>query len=310
MPSYLERIETFLKRKGTLATILVVLISFFACLFFLNHYVRPHPGGKKTYKVWQNASGNSLRFSEDSSTTPTVDNAWAGSTTATGGGDAAKARNVLPKPIGIGDYTYNQNPNLLLWIMAMSMMFATAGGLLFPVGSRLLHIAKDNTLSKATVWAYFISSVVIGFIVARVTNGSYLDEFRLMSLREIIDHFQVLLNNFEPVNWLIYLTYIPGVLAVFGMLLVNAYIERLPDAGPANQEELLVTFGWLHTDLKFFLGAFSVLIAYSVLTTTLLKNSIDAVVILNQFELFPVSLIYAYGLTFTIVLAVLYILIF
>src|SRR5690606_17260188 len=97
-----------------------------------------------------------------------------------------------------------------------------------------------------------------------------------------------------------------GLIAVVGMLFINYCIPRISNVeGDPNGRVAL--FQLLNDSLRFFLMAISVLILFSIVTTTLVQQSIDRVMTIRDFTLFPTEFIYAYGLIFTTFLASIYI---
>jgi hypothetical protein len=207
-------------------------------------------------------------------------------------------------------FTFNQNPTLMVWMFVISMMVATAAGLLLPTLYRIGQLVMGNGLPLRTVLTSVIITTLIAVAAFFISAGGRNSKFT--SPAEIIREFHVLLYDLHVVNLIIGFTFVPGALAMLGMLLVNGSITQLPVTNqPADQA--ISAFTELRSHLNYFLSAFSVLIVYSVITTSFLQQSVQNVLEIRYagpqgkpFPLFPSENVYLYGAVFTIILIIFY----
>lgn len=276
--------------SGAIVTvILLIFIGLFASIYILDKNIRPF-NGERFYKMHR-ADNNTYIFIDSLKS----ENDPAAATVAS-----------VPDIVFLSGarLTLNQNPSLTIWMMTIAMMVGTALGLVLPISFQIKRLLKKFRTSAAAFAGLIFLTLLIGVFLMLTSKGN---PGLIMSAFNIIEEFQVLLYDATQLMTLIYLTMGIGLVAVFGMLLVNYCITRLSLLANNDPAGILYLFRLLNDSLHFFLMAISVLILFSVITSALIQQSIDTVMTIRGFTLFPTEFIYAYGLIFTIFLAAIYI---
>lgn len=197
--------------------------------------------------------------------------------------------------------TYNQNPKLLVWVLLFSMMIATTAGFLPAIFSKVRDIIKTFAIKTNKVILYGVAIVAFGVMVTYVSGGSRTG--KMLSAFLIIDHFTVLVKSTFTLNLLIGFSIACGVLALYGMLMINLAATKISH----ERNEAFVQYTLLKESLQFFLTSLSILILYSVIVTAMLQQALETVIHVENMTLFPSEFIYSYGLVFTIFLSIIYI---
>lgn len=279
------------------AVILLVFTGLFISLYILKNNILPF-NGERVYKMHR-STDNFYIFIDSLS----LDNTPPVTSTETA---PAQVR------INAGSLTLNHNPSLAVWMMAVSVMFGTALGLIIPLLFQVLKLQKIFRASWRTWIFQIIFGLLIGAFLAAASHESSPVKIGhdapdlLLSAFNIITEFKVLLRDVSGLMVMINITMLVGLIAVVGMLFINYCIPHISNVeGDPNGRVAL--FQLLNDSLRFFLMAISVLILFSIVTTTLVQQSIDRVMTIRDFTLFPTEFIYAYGLIFTTFLASIYI---
>jgi hypothetical protein len=284
-----------LQSKATIWVIFLVLTGLLGSLKILDGIVLPNSGSVLNYSVDTcKVDKDSLCFYLNSDTN------MAAKQTAAIFPDA-------PKPkIPIGKFTYNLNPKLMIWGLLISMMVATALGLLLPSSYHIIKLIENFSLGWKTIIKNVIFIIIIGSM-ATILSGAQ-GEDKILSPFDVIRDFHIVLSDTCYLNLLIYFTTGLACIHLLGMIIINSCIEK-GNWGNSEGEELLKKFQQLNGSMKFFLSCISVLIVYSIVTTSLLQQSINNALVINnhKFIIFPSEFIYAYGLIFTIFLSIVYI---
>ena len=208
--------------------------------------------------------------------------------------------------VGRAKFLFNSNPILLVWMLVFSMMLGTATGLLLPVCGWIKNL---YVTFKPNVMAIVLLIIVILVII---TGGEFLqtpDFVNLLTAFEITRCFKILFLCTTGLNVIIRVTMLIGGATVLGMFVINACIPKIEDAAQNDSKKIVELYELLRQGLKFFLTVLSVLIVYSIFTSSLFQQTLNNSIVikgLDNFTLFPSEFIYAYGLLFTIILAIIY----
>jgi hypothetical protein len=286
-------LETY-KNYGALIPLVFILLGIFGSYKILFNNIKTNADKSLHFKI-ENRTGDNIYFlrirdslTEDNnlnlkeSIGPSSDNI------------SIKARTI----------TLNNNPKLLLWVIMMILMTATACGMLPAILDeifRLIAICKPSPIDFILIGSFVI---IIAYAAELYSSG---DNGLLLSGFGIIKKFEILFHDTWPPNLIIRIVLGVASFAFFGMLFVNFSINRLMNDIIIHGASLPKLFKALVHSLKFFLFVISILIIFSVVTTSLLQQALNNVLKIDDFVFFPHEFIFAYGLVFSIFLAAVYI---
>jgi hypothetical protein len=299
LKKYLDIIE----KNGTFIIILFALIGLFGTTFILSRTIRPNFEGKKVVDMIKLQKENYCLFVPEI-VVPMEDG-------------SLKKKHVTPLRSGFSVsnsvilmgslLTLNRNPKLLIWILIFSIMVATALGFVLPLIYQIFRIVENHHPSTKRISTCFIFTVLISLGVFQLSTGK---SDNILEIFEVIDKFHVLLLGSFTVKILVAFVITCGLVPIFGMLLIHSCINSLAKK-TGHSDRIVERFGLLNESLTFFLTISSVLIMFSIASTSFLQQSINSILEIKdagtRIEIFPSDFIYAYGLIFTIFLAIIYI---
>ncbi len=202
------------------------------------------------------------------------------------------------------DLFLNRHPRFLVWGMLISIMIAISIGLL-PMYCKLINIfIKDYNFRAWKISVYILLAIIIGIICYFI----HITSQKLLSAVDIITDFGILFKIGIIVD---ILNFIPLACSVFGVA-VLLMIPKAADSLSKNLEvekDINVTislFKKLDLITMILLYSLATIIAFSVLTTGALRESIGETIEVKGFDIFPVEIVYSYGLFFTVFLAFIY----
>jgi hypothetical protein len=184
-------------------------------------------------------------------------------------------------------------------------MLAIAFGLVLPLFDNL-HKIKEKFLKSQNLTWIIVISIAVSFAVILLGSGKLI---HILTAFEIARYFRVVFSDTLGPNAIVILTMLIGGIAIFGILLVNKSIPEIQQLAGKDQKKATALYNELGDGLHFFLTVLSLLVMFSVFNTTLLQQALTNEISINgvkQFKVFPSEFIYAYGLIFTIILAIIY----
>ncbi|MBT1697113.1 hypothetical protein KK083_09520 [Fulvivirgaceae bacterium PWU4] len=203
------------------------------------------------------------------------------------------------------EFTFTRNPILLIWSLSFSMMFALAGGLALPLAENLRNI-RSKFLRRQHVRSIVLVSIMVTVVIMLLGSGVLVP---ILTAFEIAESFQILFSNTSGLKLIVFLTMVMGGFAVFGMLLVNRSLPEILILANGRRKTAQRLFDQLRGNLQFFLTVLSLLVMFAVFNTTLMEQALTNDIVINgerKFRIFPTEFIYAYGLIFTVILAIIY----
>ncbi len=236
----------------------------------------------------------------------------------------------VAKPGGaftIPEMLYHQNPIFLVWIMLVLIMISIAAGSVPFFISQMIRLKQKFKINKKEVWkSSFYTLIMLFFLYLSSRN---LPGFYKPPL--IINNFHILLSDGAIVKGVVGITIILLIPALMNIFLVGACADRITilkiNAGEIQQakmedpgmndkfseeikrslEEAAVKFEQLNQALRTTLQILAVIVVFSVLTSSALRESIKAVVEIKFYDIFPTEVSYVYGLYFSLFLCIMYV---
>lgn len=200
---------------------------------------------------------------------------------------------------------FHYNPEFMSWVVVISIMMAFAAGVFPLLIMTIFQIYKVFNFNFRSLAELILLTLIIGLIIS--LNGSSNPYY--LSAIEVIEKFEILLNETWKLKLIIIFTLIISTIPVFGQLLVNKSINRLPIIININDglslKEIKFQFLLLRNNLKYFLIINSILIVFSIITSELIRKSINAEIQVSL-DVFPKTFVYMYGLVFSFFLAIIY----
>lgn len=201
----------------------------------------------------------------------------------------------------------NLNPEVFRWVLfqivTVSLSFSASVFILFMVIGLLKRFRKKfRLLSYLTVLFNIIIVVVLLFFISKPQQV-------LLNGAEVMAFFHIIFSDPEKVLQLIVLPmYLISIIPAIGILIVNVAVyhsfQEKPEEG--SLEENAGIFAILKDNLNIFALYTALLVSCAVIGTGLMRD-----MMISQFKeiqvLFPKEMIYAYGISFSIILALLFI---
>jgi hypothetical protein len=217
--------------------------------------------------------------------------------------DSEHTKSIKTKDLSRSLFTFNKNPVLLVWLMVYCIMVATALALLLPLTAVIVNMIRDFKIPSRSIIGSLVLLAIIAIALCFFSKGRSVN---LLSAFGIIKEFNILFSSTVGLESLIYVTIAIGCVAVYGMIMTNLGVASLSRTVGTALESIPSRFARLKDELKFHLTAVSILIMFSVITTAFIQQAIEKVITINGFPIFPSEYVYAYGLVFTTLLAVIY----
>lgn len=202
-------------------------------------------------------------------------------------------------------FIYHQNPTLLVWSMLISIMMSISAGSV-PIFIGLIIQLKQkfdlNTGQLLTGWFY---AIMLGIVLVWSNinlPGYYKPEY-------LVNQLHILFTSGDMLFWIVFSTVIlilPAFALVFTIGVSSDNII-LVQKDLKNIENGVRKLRHLHESLQKALQILSVIVVFSVLTSTTLGQSIKSTISIKGFDLYPEQVSYVYGMYFTIFLCILYI---
>lgn len=215
-----------------------------------------------------------------------------------------KARAYFPGTT-YGALLYHQNPTFLVWLMLIATMVAIAAGTV-PVFIALIgELKRKFTLTRRQLrlgWLYAFLLAGILMTTSNTLPGFYKPE-------ALITRFHILLTSGTILIYIVAATIIL-MLPVFALVFLigvssdNIVLETNDEKNIENAVRKLRS---LHDALQQALQVLSIVVVFSVLTSSTLGLSIKATIRAEHYDLYPPELSYMYGLYFTVFLCIIYV---
>jgi len=202
----------------------------------------------------------------------------------------------------------NRYPGVLKWIVFHSIALSigvTAIPFLLLLMASIKRDFRIHFLSKNSILSWLLVLSAAGILVFVKLN---LDNTRLMGGAELMEYFQIIFKNpIDTVGLLVSIFLGVGIFPLIGIMLINLAIAEGQNPKTAMTKEALSKgYKKLKDALNIFALATGLLVAASVVGTGIQRYMISEQV--SQIKLlYPDTFIYAYGLSFTLILALFFI---
>ncbi|TND08828.1 MAG: hypothetical protein FD123_1682 [Bacteroidetes bacterium] len=204
------------------------------------------------------------------------------------------------------DLLYHENPSFLVWLMLFCMMVSIAAGS-FPVFAGLVRELKSTfSLSPRRIGVSIFYGVGLAAFLA-VTNAS-LDGYTYPE--DLMDTFHILLTDSYLITIFVVITIILCIPAFTVAFLVARSSDKIfeQEITDKNADEAVTRLDHLGTVLKSVLQLLAVIVVFTVLTSSALRESIKSTISVKEgYDLFPKEVSYVYGLYFSLFLCILYV---
>lgn len=199
---------------------------------------------------------------------------------------------------------YNLNPKLMVWALIFSVLFGLAIGSVPLSLRRALHLARVFELSWKSILGSVGGILLFFVLVLAVSSGD--GSGKLLSAVQLMVDFKILFFNPRVIEAMVTIVVLSGSFAVYGILLINFCASGVHSGEGQSVKQRFSKLKLLDDNLNVLLGVTSILIMLSVVALSVIHQAIQ-----NQFTvvnaiIFPSEFIYAYGLVFTIFLAIIY----
>lgn len=213
------------------------------------------------------------------------------------------------------DVLFHQNPAFLIWIFLISTMMAICAGSVPFFLMQIRELKRRFGFSTFRVWASAIVYAVLLDLFMICTNSSAAGYYKPP---EIINDFHILLNDGGILNRIVLgaiLLVLPALTLMFLIGVSSDKIYVVAKTGVHDEatdskrsiEEAMKRIKHLNQLLQISLQILSVIVVFTVLTSTMLGNSIRATLRIDGFDLYPKQFSYVYGLYFSLFLCVVYV---
>jgi hypothetical protein len=214
-----------------------------------------------------------------------------------------------------GSMLFNQNPAFMTWAFLICAMMSVAAGSAPFFISQIIELKRKFGLSRRKVWVGGILYAVLLDVFLFLTNNHNTSYFHPP---QIIDHFHILFTSGSIIQGIIaavLILILPGLSLMFliGASSDSIYIVAKDKVHDVHQnsiesiEEATKKIKYLNQLLQSTLQILAVIVVFSVLTTSMLGQSIRSTVSVQGFDLYPKQISYVYGLYFALFLCVIYV---
>lgn len=203
------------------------------------------------------------------------------------------------------DVIFQRNPIFMVWGLLIVILITIASGA-FPVFIwQNLQLSKKFNLSKKQIFSSLLFTLVLLSVMIIIFYS--FEGYKRPPY--FVDNLKILLkdgNFLIIISFVTVLLSIPVVLIFFiiGYSLENLSFDKSDKTGfekSASQIE------YLNRILQAALQVFAVIVVFSILTSSALRESIKTVVEIKGFDILPKEMSYVYGLYYTLFLGILYI---
>jgi hypothetical protein len=200
---------------------------------------------------------------------------------------------------------YHQNAVFPVWGMLIIIMITIASGSVPVFIAQIIQLKTTFNLGTKQVVAGFIYAIIILVYLAISSSagkGYY-------NPPKIIDDFHILLTKGNILNGIVVATILLMLPAITVMFLIGPASDTLfkKKITKLNFETTVNQLELLNQLLENSLRVLSVIVVFSVLTSSALRESIKATIEIDRYDIFPTEVSYVYGLYFSLFLCVIYI---
>lgn len=204
---------------------------------------------------------------------------------------------------------FNENPQFLLWIFIISILISISFGLLLPIISKMKEIVNEFEIKNSAIFLNtFLSFLIMGFIYFVLNQNQY-----LIGGSTIMEFHEILLKDPKLImSSIVLLSFVIPIMGIVGMLIINHSISLIEIKNLEKIKELeknvsIKRFILLSKSLDFFLMIMALIITGAIIATGKLRQSMIAIIGIEQGLIFPIEFVYIYGAFFTVLLAIIYI---
>ncbi|MFC2152029.1 hypothetical protein ACFLSE_05825 [Bacteroidota bacterium] len=212
---------------------------------------------------------------------------------------------------------FHSVPSLLVWIFIISAFMSISVGLIGPYINKILHTIKESKISITYRLTIIGSVLIIGLITFFLehSNTSFLKyPVEYKTVADLLKEFNILLDDpKKTIKVAVGIMFSVAFTGMAGLLILNKAINNIQSDSIKQKEEVhkvTLQYNRLRSDLKFYLYSLSLLVAGSILTTGMLRESILTIIPSANDFIFPIEFVYLYGLSFSLILIIAYVPIF
>lgn len=202
---------------------------------------------------------------------------------------------------------FNYNPEFLIWIVLSAMMFSGSMAFFLVMKDQIGYLMKVFRLKTTDLIVTGLASALIVAIIGYINSGNS----NFSSLIQLAETFQILLADPHCIYYFILFAISVGGTGIAGVLMISFCAGKLETHAKVKFTETvsqkhLANFQLLKRSLNLFLTCITVLTVFFIVTTNALRTAITHEITVN-IPLFPVQVVYVYGLICSAFLAILYV---
>lgn len=214
---------------------------------------------------------------------------------------------TVPTPVlDLKESIYNRNPSFLVWTMLVVIMCGIATGTIPIYLNHLQELIRTFQLKLKSIGIALFFALVLFFMAFEFsTSTGY-----LYKPVDMVEDMRILFVSGSILNWISILVIgleIPIFISIF---LIGPCADRisLKSVDKKSVQQAFQQFANLRNLLTRSLQVITVLVVFSVLTSTALGESVRSEISLNgDMKIFPKEASYMYGLLFSCFLALIYV---
>lgn len=219
--------------------------------------------------------------------------------------DTVKTKPVVANVPVIREVIHHENPMFLVWTMLISIMISLAAGVCPYLIAQLIDIRQRFKLSTSQTWIpvmYAFLIIVYLFLVNWATVGYYRPQ-------QILDDFKILLHPGGILDGFVAATVLL-ICPAFVIIFMNVFATNNIISKKHDKESILNAadnLEHLNRSLRSMLQLLAIIVVFSVLTSSALREAIKATLKIEGYDIFPSTVSYMYGLYFSLFLFMMYI---
>ena len=206
----------------------------------------------------------------------------------------------------------NQHPKLFIWIILISALVGLSwaflllfSGMLLSLFRNYVHFSKNEILGLIAI--VVLSGVTLWFIDSDSVNGQL-----ILVFDDVLEKLFLFFKNPRfVISWVVNNPMLTAFVAISNVIVILVIIYKIGQEWLENQdltssETILSQLHSLKQTFDFHITILGGLIGIAVFASNIIRLAIHEAICLEGCNILPIEFVYAYGLIFTLLLAVLY----
>ncbi len=200
---------------------------------------------------------------------------------------------------------YHQNSFFPVWGMLILIMITVASGSVPAFIAQIIYMKNSFELNKNQIIYSLLYAILILFFLA-VSNSAGKGYY---TPQKIIDDFHILLTSGKIIEGIVLATILLMIPVLTLVFLIGPASDTLfkSEITKINFKKAAQSLNQLNQQLRSALQILAIIVVFSVLTSSALRESIKATIEIGGYNIFPTEVSFVYGMYFSLFLCITYI---